>query len=92
MQGTKHFQRWHHFGQRIFHSGGNAQRALEFGVLAARLVNGELRRFKHAQAALIKPLARLCQGQPAGVAREQSNAQLSFQALDIEAHHRPGLP
>jgi len=69
VQGTEELQRRHHLGQGIFNGGGDAQRALEFGVFAARFVNRQPGLFQHAQAALVKALTRLSQGQPSGVAR-----------------------
>ena len=92
VQGAEQFQRRHHFGQRIFHRSGDAQRALEFGVLAARFVNRQASRFQHAQAMHVKTLPRFSQRQPPGVTREQGHAQLSLEALDIEADHGTGLP
>ena len=92
VQGAEQFQRRHHFGQRIFHRGRDAQCALELSVLAARLVNRQPGRFQHAHAMHIKTLPRFSQRQPPGVTREQGHAQLSLEALDIEADHGTGLP
>ena len=89
--GAKQLQRRHHFGQRVLHRGSDAQRALEFGVFTARLVNRQPRFFEHAQAAYIKTFARLGQRQPPGVANEQSHPEFSLQAFDVEADHGPGL-
>ena len=92
VQRAERLQRGHHFGQRILHRGGHAQRALEPGVFATGFVDGQLRRFQHAQTAHIKTFARFCQRQPPSVAGEQGDAQFSLQALDGEADHGPGLP
>ncbi|MCY1434893.1 hypothetical protein D9M71_509690 [compost metagenome] len=77
--------------QPVLDGGGNAQAALQASMLGARLVDGDARIFDHLQAALVKALAGISEGNSAGGAGQQGHAQFSFQLLDAEADGGAGL-
>ena len=62
------FHRRGNHGQRIFHCGGDAQGALELGMLRAGFFHGQLRFFEHACATQVEAFAGIGQRQLTGVA------------------------
>jgi len=91
VQGTEFLQQRHHLGGRVFGRGGQAQRAAQLQLFAARLFDGLLGGGQHRHAVLVEALARLGQRQAAGVAHQQGHAQLLLQPFQVEAHHSLAL-
>ncbi|PHX42409.1 hypothetical protein AO284_01280 [Pseudomonas sp. NZIPFR-PS2] len=91
MQAAEGFDSRGNHGQCVFHSGGNAQRAFELGMLRTRLFHRQPCFFEHACAAQVETLAGIGERQLPGVTGQQGDAQLRFQALEVEADHGAGL-